>query len=116
MYNNLPVETENELLYKAINFMRNTNEFGEYMLEVINKWTIACEQNLTNTSINRIAWIGQAACCLAIGCPEHITRKAWHYLEYETQRTADKKAEYAIKLWEIKQEEFKQLTLLEDII
>lgn len=95
-------ENENTLLYKAIDFTGNDIEYGDYMLKVLNEWPYVCEHNLSNISINRQAWIGHAACCLAINCPEYITRKAWGYLTEKQQYNANKKADYAIMIWEEK--------------
>jgi len=36
---------------------------------VINNWVNSCEHYLTNTAMNRIAWIGQAAMCYETGIP-----------------------------------------------
>lgn len=89
-------------LKKAIEFTGNTKLYGEWMLKVIKDWPYSCEHNLSDPSINRQAWIGHAACCYAIGCPEDITRLAWHYLTEQQQAKANKKADFAIDLWESK--------------
>jgi hypothetical protein len=70
------------------------------MLKVIKQWPISCEHNLTDFSINRKAWIGHAACCLALNVPENITRMAWHHLTEKQQDEANEKARIAIKIWE----------------
>jgi len=67
---------------------------------VVKEWPNACEQNLTNTNINRRAWVGHAACCLAFGCPEYITREAWGFLSDKQRDDANKQADYAIMIWE----------------
>lgn len=46
------------------------------------------------------AWVGHAACALAMGCPEYIVREAWGYLTSEQQLLANKEAERAIQAWE----------------
>ena len=35
-----------------------------FMKKVCEEWTISCKQNFTNPQMNKIAWLGQAACCL----------------------------------------------------
>jgi hypothetical protein len=55
---------------------------------------------LTDISQNRRAWIGHAACCMAIKCPEYITRSAWGYLTKEQQDLANAEADRAIAWWE----------------
>lgn len=92
------------MLEKAINFMGNHELYGEHMIKVINGWPNSCTNALTDDSLNKRAWIGQAACSLAIGCPEDITRKAWGKLTDEQRFLANKKADRAIKIWREKYE------------
>ena len=100
MWNKLKRNKESEMLHKAIEFTGNANLYGEFMLRVTREWKYSCEQNLSHTNLNRQAWIGHAACCLAIGCPEYITRLAWHNLTEEQQIKANIKADEAIFEWE----------------
>ena len=72
----------------------------KFMREVVERWTCAAEQVLTNAAINRRAWLGQAACCLYAGCKEDETRKAWWLLTDEEQRTANQIAEKVIADYE----------------
>jgi hypothetical protein len=104
MWRNVSKEEEKEFLQRAVLFMSDSFVFGWYMKRVVEKWIISCEQNLSATGMNRQAWIGQAACCLAIGCPEYITRKAWWKLTQQQQDKANAKADEAIKIWEVKYE------------
>jgi hypothetical protein len=107
MWQSVSKEKADELLPKAIEFTGDHELYGSFMLKILKEWPISCEQNLTDNSINRRAWIGHAACCLAIGCPEHITRQAWHYLTQTQQDKANAQADYAISLWEKSQERVK---------
>lgn len=100
MWQHLPKEQSERLLQEAIIFTGDHKLYGSWMMKVIKEWPISCEQNLTDRSMNRQAWIGHAACCLAIGCPEHITRAAWHYLTQEQQDLANNQASFAISAWE----------------
>lgn len=102
MWRNISKEEETKYLSKAIEFTGNAELYGQWMLKVIELWPIACEHNLSATGINRQAWIGHSACCLAINCPEQVTRLAWHNLTQKQQDEANAKADYAIKLWEEK--------------
>lgn len=88
-----------KMLPAAINFTGDHKLYGQYMVEVTEKWKIACEHNLTDFSINQKAWIGHAACCLAIHCPEIVTRMAWWHLSEEQRVRANKMAVKAIKFW-----------------
>jgi hypothetical protein len=95
----------------AIKFTGNTKLYGFWMLKVIDQWPFACFHNLSNLSINRQAWIGHSACCLAIGCPEDITRLAWHHLTQQQQDNANLQADIAIAEWESMNFKGKQLCL-----
>jgi hypothetical protein len=87
-------------LDKAIEFTGNADLYGSFMLRVIREWHIACEHNFTDVSINRRAWVGHAACCMAIKCPEYITRQAWGRLTQYQRDEADAQATIAIDTWE----------------
>jgi acyl-CoA-binding protein len=99
------------LLKVAISFTGDAIKYGKYMLKVIDKWYISCAVNLSNRNMNRQAWIGHAATCLAIKCLESITREAWHYLTQKQQDDANEKADNAIMLWENKFEKGYQICL-----
>lgn len=88
-------------LKKAIDFTGDHKKYGRFMMRVVKEWKVSCENALTDYSINRRAWVGHAACALALGCPEDITREAWGYLSNEQQLLANKKADEAIKAWEV---------------
>jgi len=87
-------------LKRAIEFTGNHKLYGRFMIRVVNEWKNSCENALTDESINKKAWIGHAACALALGCPEDITRQAWGFLTDEQRVLANRKADEAIKLWE----------------
>lgn len=99
MYRIIPKHERELMLEKAISFTGNAELYGEWMLRVVEKWPISCEQFLTDPHINQKAWIGHAACCLAIECPEYITRKAWKSLSQKRQDEANEKASLAILEW-----------------
>ena len=93
-------DEEARLLQEAIVFTGNAALYGRWMRRVTKRWRYSCEHNLTDLSMNRKAWLGHAACCMAIGCPEHITRSAWWRLSREQQDAANLQAERAIAAWE----------------
>jgi len=101
MWRSVPRNERQEYLDKAIVFTGDAETYGKWMLEVIRKWPISCEHNLTDIHQNRRAWIGHAAVCLAFKCPEDITRQAWAYLTQDQQDRANKKADEAIHQWEM---------------
>lgn len=87
-------------LKQAIEFTGDHKKYGEAMIRVIHEWPISCEHNLSDTSQNRRAWIGHAACAIQIKCPEDIVREAWHHLSDAQRIDANKAADNAIKIWE----------------
>lgn len=84
----------------ATHFTGNAELYGECMKHVVKEWPISCEHNLSDRSQNRRAWIGHAACALALRCPEDIVRKAWSNLTEQQQKEANAVADIAIEVWE----------------
>jgi len=50
-------------------FLANPKEFRSALERVLAEWKNSCEHYLTNESMNRIAWLGQAAACISLGLP-----------------------------------------------
>lgn len=94
----------------AIEFMSDHELFGSYMDRVINEWQISCENALTDYNLNQKAWLGQAACALAMRMPESVTRAAWSKLTYEQQLLANKQAKQSILAWTNRYAESKGLS------
>jgi len=95
------VADKKEWIDKAIEFTSDHSEYGKYMKRVVREWPISCENALTDENLNKKAWIGHAACALAMRCPEYIVRKAWGYLTNEQQLLANREATHAIAEWSI---------------
>lgn len=70
------------------------------MSAVAREWPVAAEHNLSHTTQNRQAWLGQAACCFALGVPEFLTRLGWHTLTTAQQVAANAVADQVIAEWE----------------
>lgn len=71
----------------------------EFMDKVITEWKHSCEHNLTNDSMNKIAYIGQAACCLYDNVPCIVTMNAWKTLPVEIRLRADEIAKKTLNKW-----------------
>jgi len=99
MWRNVSGKERNYFLRKAVEFTGNHELYGSFMKRVITEWPIACEHHLSGDQGNKKAWVGHAACCLAIGCPEDITRHAWSYLTKQQQDDANAQAQKAIDEW-----------------
>ena len=94
------VSCRKKAIAKAINFTSDHRCYGRFMMRVISEWPISCENALTDSNLNRKAWVGHAACALALALPEHIVRAAWGDLTDEQRVLANREAERAIATWE----------------
>lgn len=76
---------------KYCEFLGDLDRFEKALQRVISEWTISCEQFLSNDSMNRIAWLGQASMCIETGIPS-IYRGGFRLLSEEKQKQADEMA------------------------
>tara|TARA_R110002020_G_scaffold336331_2_gene551520 strand:+ start:739 stop:1473 length:735 start_codon:yes stop_codon:yes gene_type:complete len=53
-------------------FLCDVSRFEEALERVIHEWRYSCEHFLSNSNINRIAWLGQASMCIAAGVPSYF--------------------------------------------
>ena len=84
----------------SVKYMFNSyKETKRCMFYVIDNWVYSMQHNLTNNAINKIAYIGQSACCYYNGVPSTITMEAWNLLDKEIQKQANIIAELSIKRW-----------------
>lgn len=78
--------------------LSNIPEFTTALERVIVEWPNSCEHYLTNTAMNRIAWLGQAALCWLHGIPSTF-RSGFYLLTEEQQKIANETALYALNQW-----------------
>ena len=97
---NSTCEDIQEHIRKSVELLSNKKEFEKYANLMIEKWKYSCEHNLTDPSLNKIAYIGQGSCCLANGTPAFATRLAWSYIEEDKQKVANKVAKKILKKWQ----------------
>ncbi len=71
------------------------------MNRVLDEWKYSCEHNLSNESLNKIAYLGQAACCLYSEIPSTITMEAWSLLSEGVKDRSNSIALKIIKKWEL---------------
>lgn len=100
MWQKLSDEQREAMLPRAVEFTGDAELYGSWMLKALDEWPISCEQNLSHKSQNRQAWIGHAACFLAIQCTEDVTREAWWKLTQEQRDLANAQADIAIAEFE----------------
>lgn len=72
--------------------------FQAALSTVIVTWEKSCEHYLTNERMNRIAWLGQAALCVALGIPSRF-RGGYNLLTSDQQKLADETALEALNFW-----------------
>ena len=87
-------ECENEY----IKVLTDLNLFEEILSKIIVEWKYSCEHYLTNRSMNRIAWLGQAAVCYNSGVPSRYSG-AWFKLTAEQQDKANMIAFKYLNIW-----------------
>lgn len=100
MWRKVSKDDEILLLKLAIEFTGNHIQYGMAMEEVVFKWKYAMEHNLTNTSLNRLAFIGHCAAQYRHKIPEYITRMAWAKLSETQREDANHVALKVLKKWE----------------
>ena len=90
-----------DMAHEAASILSDPEEYLSAMNRVVSEWIIASRVNLTNYGQNRRAWLGQAACCIQSGIPEHATRFGWNmYMRRDQQDAANGIAESVIERWE----------------
>ena len=109
-YDNVSGKNKQELISKVIELFSDKELTQEYMQRVVNEWIFSCEHNLTNYSMNRVAYLGQAACCLYAKVPSTITMEAWSLVGKKHRDEADLIAENIISKYELNNQN-KQLCL-----
>jgi len=82
--------------YRA--FLADIPRFDAALQRVLAEWVNSCEHYLTNEKMNRIAWLGQAAMCLATGVPARFCG-GYNLLTDEQKQTADEKALEYLNKW-----------------
>lgn len=87
---------ECEMAYSE--FLSNDEKFRDGLDGVIDNWKHSCEHYLTNKSMNRIAWLGQAAMCYSTGIPSKYCG-GFNLLKLEQQERANKIALEYLNKW-----------------
>jgi len=79
-------------------FLSDSDRFSAALECIITEWKKSCEHYLTNSAMNRIAWLGQAAVCYAEGVPA-VYRSGFFLLSDEEQNTANNVALVYLNRW-----------------
>ena len=92
-------------------FLKDTKLFAKTLNKIIKEWKYSCEHYLTNKSMNRIAYLGQAALSYALGIPA-VFRSGFSLLTEEQQKKANETALIYLNKW-MKANGRKELTMKE---
>lgn len=82
--------------YRAV--LADQELFGSLLAKIIVEWKHSCEHYLTNPSMNRIAWLGQAAVCYKSGVPSKFSA-GWNELSLDEQNAANNTALKYLNEW-----------------
>ncbi len=80
--------TNDECKNEFIKILSDEKLFAEILEKIITEWKYSCEHYLTNKSMNRIAWLGQAAVCYHSGVPS-VYSNAWFDIPKDKQDKAN---------------------------
>jgi len=100
-FRNVSGDEKKQLELKVIELFSSTEKTNYFMRRIIAEWPNSCEHNLTNISLNRIAWLGQSACCFYAKIPYSITMNNWRFVPDEFKNTACDIAEKIIQEYEL---------------
>jgi len=95
---NFEGKTAEECKRAYAEFLSDDDLFRKTLNLVINGWVKSCEHYLTNTSMNRIAWLGQASMCLDTGIPSKYC-SGFNLLSDEQKNNANLIALDALNDW-----------------
>lgn len=87
---------------KSRELLSDRKKCRDYMKRVINEWPKSAEQNLTNKSINKQAWLGQAACNLSHKASFLETIDGWNRMKPLDQFLANNDADDVLKIFKWK--------------
>lgn len=81
-----------------IDTLSDQDFFARALEGLIEEWKNSCEHYLTNSSMNRIAWLGQAAVCYATGVPSRYS-SAWSRMDEKDMIEANETALKYLNIW-----------------
>lgn len=79
--------------------LKDLPKFESALRVIVSEWQYSCEHNLSNEAMNRVAYLGQAACALLYKVPHNVSRGGYTLLTFEEQKAADVLAQKYLDLW-----------------
>jgi len=93
-----PGMTQEQCEMEYCMLLSDDDQFRRALDGVISNWKYSCEHYLTNKSMNRIAWLGQASLCYAKGIPS-VFRSGFNLLNEEQKERANRTAHEYLNIW-----------------
>jgi ParB-like chromosome segregation protein Spo0J len=78
--------------------LTDSEQFESIARSVTKDWPMSCEHYLTNSAMNRLAWIGQASVCFKHGVPSQFA-SGWNLLSEDQKKTANAVALKVLNEW-----------------
>jgi len=82
-----------------LDFMMDIDIFSMAMKEVVEEWENSMLNFLTNSSMNRVAFIGQCACCYYMGVCSREVKSVWREIPVEIKNKANTEAKKHLDSW-----------------
>lgn len=79
-------------------FLSDLNRFEESLKSIISEWKHSCEHYLTNTAMNRIAWLGQAGAAHSMKIPSKFCG-GFNLMDNDKQESANEMALKYLNIW-----------------
>lgn len=98
-YGGVKEYTKDNSLETYAALLKDLSKFETALQTIINEWPFACEHNLTNEAMNRIAYLGQASCALLYNVPHNVSMGGYNLLTPNEQKAADAMAEKYLNIW-----------------
>ena len=90
---------KNKTLELYVSLLRDLPRFEAALKVITTEWRHSCEHNLTNEAMNRVAYLGQAACALLYHVPHNVSSGGYNLLTLEEQKAADAMAKKYLDAW-----------------
>lgn len=84
-------------LYASL--LRDLGRFEDALRVITVEWRHSCEHNLSNESMNRVAYLGQASCALVYKVPHMVCMGGYNLLTDDEKIAADKMAQKYLDIW-----------------
>lgn len=93
-----PTKSHAECESEFVSILSDQSIFSSALERVIVEWKHSCEHYLTNKSMNRIAWLGQAAVCIHSGIPSRYS-SSWFDMTESDRSAANDTALIYLNKW-----------------